>query len=58
VLLSGFAPQYAYELGALDATIPFEELRQKSHINPKARAIGDATDFSKRIREGLPRPSM
>ncbi len=58
VLLSGYAPQYAYELGALDTTIPFEELRQKSHINPKARAVGGDPDFSKKIREGLPRPSM
>lgn len=57
VLLSGYAPQYAYELGALDATIPFEELRQKSYINPKAHAAGDDPEFSKKIREGLPRPS-
>jgi hypothetical protein len=58
VLLSGYAPQYAYELGALDATIPFEELRQKSYINPKAHAAGDDPEFSKKIREGLPKPSM
>jgi hypothetical protein len=56
VLLSGYAPRYAYELGAVDATIPFEELRQKSQINPKARAVGDAPDFSAKNREGLPRP--
>jgi hypothetical protein len=58
VLLSGYAPRYAYELGALDATIPFEELRQKSYINPKAHAAGDDPEFSKKIREGLPKPSM
>lgn len=56
VLLSGYAPQYAYELGALDTTIPFEELRRRSHINPKSRAVGDAPDFSAKIREGLPKP--
>jgi len=55
VLLSGYAPQYAYELGALDTTIPFEELRKESYINPKARAIGDDPQFSRKIREGLPR---
>jgi hypothetical protein len=54
VLLSGYAPQYAYELGALDTTIPFEELRNESYINPKARAIGDDPQFSRKIREGLP----
>jgi hypothetical protein len=56
VLLSGYAPQYAYELGALDATIPFEELRTRSYINPKSRASGDGPDFSHQIRVGLPRP--
>jgi hypothetical protein len=56
VLLSGYAPQYAYELGALDTTTPFEELRKKSYINPKARIIGDDPEFSRKIREGLPSP--
>lgn len=55
VLLSGYAPQYAYENGSLDTRIPFEELRKKSYINPKARAIGDDSQFSRKIREGLPR---
>ena len=56
VLLSGYAPQYAYELGGLDTRIPFEELRKRSYINPKARAIGDDPEFSRKIREGLPAP--
>jgi hypothetical protein len=55
VLLSGYAPQYAYENGSLDTRIPFEELRKLSYINPKARAIGDDPQFSHKIREGLPR---
>jgi Domain of unknown function (DUF4105) len=56
VLLSGYAPQYAYDLGALDTRLPFDELRNKSYINPKAHAIGNDPDFSRRIRERLPRP--
>jgi hypothetical protein len=56
VLLSGYAPQYAYELGALDASMPFEELRRRSYINPRAHAVGDDPGFSTKIREGLPRP--
>jgi hypothetical protein len=56
VLLSGYAPHYAYELGGLDTTIPFEELKRRSQINSKVRAIGDDPDFSRKIREGLPRP--
>jgi hypothetical protein len=57
VLLSGYAPQYAYGLGALDARLPFEELRRRSYINPKARAAGAAEDFSVKIRENLPVPA-
>ena len=56
VLLSGYAPQYAYENGSLDTRIPFEELRKLSHINPKAQAVGDDPEFSRKIREPLPRP--
>jgi len=55
VLLSGYAPQYAYEQGSLDTRIPFEELRKLSYINPKAVALGDDPEFSRKIRAGLPR---
>jgi hypothetical protein len=57
VLLSGYAPQYAYGLGALDTRLPFEELRRRSYINPKARAAGETEDFPIRIRENLPIPA-
>jgi hypothetical protein len=56
VLLSGYAPQYAYELGALDTHLTFDELRKRSYINPKASALGDDPEFSHKIRQGLPRP--
>ena len=55
VLLSGYTPLYAYEMGGLDDSLPFEELRARSYINPKAQAIGDAPDFSVRIREEMER---
>jgi hypothetical protein len=32
VLLSGYAPQYAYENGSLNKRIPFEKLRKLSCI--------------------------
>ncbi|GFK95972.1 hypothetical protein NNJEOMEG_03845 [Fundidesulfovibrio magnetotacticus] len=54
ILFSGYAPQYVYELGGLEDSLPFEELKAKSYVNPKARAAGDAPDFSARIRSGLP----
>lgn len=53
VLLSGYTPLYAYELGALDTSLPFGELRERSYINPKAHAIGNDPEFSRKIREGL-----
>jgi Domain of unknown function (DUF4105) len=56
VLLSGYAPQYAYERGRLDQSISFEELKRRSHINDAAHAADQDPDFSRRIRVGLPRP--
>jgi hypothetical protein len=54
ILLSGYTPLYAYELGALDTRLPFSELRKVSHINPKAHVLGNDLEFSRKIREGLP----
>ena len=56
VLLSGHFPEYLYELGSLDTGLPFEELKAQSLINDKAHAADQAADFSRRIRESLPRP--
>ena len=50
ILLSGHTPEYAYELGKLDQSLPFEELRRRSRVNDRARAANDAPDFSQRIR--------
>lgn len=36
VLLSGYAPEYVYERGNLDTSLPFAELRQRGHINARA----------------------
>ena len=55
ILLSGYTPLYAYEIGGLDDTLPFEELRARSYINPKAQVIGDAPDFAVKIREEMKR---
>lgn len=57
ILLSGYTPLYAYGLGALDTRLPFTELRKASYINPKAHVIGNDPEFSKKIRDGLPRPN-
>jgi hypothetical protein len=56
VLLSGYTPLYAYELGRLDTRLPFDELKRRSHINAAAQAADQAADFSQRIRAGVPKP--
>jgi len=45
ILLSGYAPAYAYEIGRLDTSLPFADLKRLSHINARAQASGDAPDF-------------
>ena len=54
VLLSGYAPQYAYERGRLDTSLPFDELKRRSRVNDRVHTAGLGPDFSRRIREGLP----
>jgi hypothetical protein len=54
ILLSGYTAEYAYEMGRLDRSLPFDELRRRSHVNAAARAADAAPDFSRRIRAGLP----
>jgi hypothetical protein len=51
ILLSGYAPLYAYELGLLDTSVSFEELKKSAYVNPKAHAIGNDPEFSRKIRE-------
>ncbi len=56
VLLSGYVPDYLYELGRLDTTRPFPELERLSLVNERAHAADRDAAFSQRIREGLPLP--
>jgi uncharacterized protein DUF4105 len=57
VLLSGYVPEYVYDLGRLDTTRPFPELEQMSRVNARAHAADKDPAFSQRIREGLPFPA-
>jgi hypothetical protein len=54
MLVNGFGAELLYERGAIDTSMPFAELRKLSHINARAVAAGNSTDFSDRIRVGLP----
>ena len=52
VLVSGHLPEYLYEQGKLDTSVPFAELQRRAYINPLAQAADQAADFSQRIRAG------
>jgi len=51
VLMPAYSDELAYKIGLIDNTIPFEELRNKYHINERALQYADSPDFSKMIRE-------
>ena len=51
ILASGYVPEYLYESGRLDTSVPFPELQRRAHVNARAQAADSATDFSRRIRE-------
>lgn len=55
LFLNGYFDELAYDIGAIDRSLPFSVLRAKSHINAQARAAADDPRFSVRIRAGLPR---
>jgi uncharacterized protein DUF4105 len=54
ILASGHVDEMAYELGAVDRSLPFQELRRRSRINERSKAAGRGRAFSKIIRKGLP----
>jgi hypothetical protein len=54
VLLSGYVPEYAYEVGRLDRSLPFRELKRRAHINGLAQSADSTVDFSELIRLGMP----
>ena len=54
MLLNGHLDELLYERGALATNLPFAELKKLSNINARAKAAGQAADFSQQIREGLP----
>jgi hypothetical protein len=55
ILINGKGDELLYErhLIATDG-LPFAELKERSHINDRARAADQDPEFSRRIREGVP----
>lgn len=57
VLLSGYLPGYLKDIGAVRQDMPLEELVRLGRISERAKAISlDDPDFSRLIREGVPKP--
>jgi len=54
IILNGLADKNAYLNHTIDTSLPFGELKKISRINNRAMATDDASDFSTRIRNGLP----
>ena len=57
LFLNGYLDELAYDIGAIDRSLPFPVLKAKSYINERAKAANDDPRFSILIREGLPRMS-
>jgi Domain of unknown function (DUF4105) len=57
ILLSGYLPDYLYELGRIDTAKPFADLEKLSRVNERAHAADKDASFSQRLRQGLPKPA-
>ena len=54
ILANGRLDELLYERGAIDTSLPFADLRERSDITAKAKAAGTDPAFSRDIREALP----
>ena len=50
ILASGYAPEYLYDSGRLDTSLPFAQLTQQGYVNPIAQTLGHDADFAQSIR--------
>ena len=54
ILASGYLPDYLHEQGLLAPSTPFSELQRRGQVDARAREADQASDFSRRIRAGIP----
>lgn len=54
IIANGFIDKMLYERKAIDTSLPFPELKQRSLINQRAKGRDKTLDFSQVIRAGLP----
>jgi hypothetical protein len=53
ILASGYAPEYLYDMGRLDTSMPFEEIKQRGYVSPIAQNMDASSDFSQKIRTNI-----
>jgi hypothetical protein len=54
MLANGHGDELLYERGAIATNLPLPEIKQRAHINARARAADKSSDFSRLIRQGVP----
>ena len=54
MLVNGYGDTLLYERGMIATNLPFAELKERSHINARAREADNLADFSRLIRRDLP----
>jgi hypothetical protein len=57
LIVNGYLPDYAYDRGAIDTSMPLVRLREIAKIDERTRADGLSPDFSRAIRVGVPSPA-
>ncbi|KQY22527.1 DUF4105 domain-containing protein [Rhizobium sp. Root482] len=57
LIVNGYLPDYAYDRGAIDTSMPLARLREIAKIDERAQADGLSPEFSRAIRFGVPSPT-
>lgn len=54
IIANGYLDEMLYERGAINTSLPFQELKALSFINTRAKGLDKSPDFSRMIRIGFP----
>jgi hypothetical protein len=54
MLLNGHGDSLLYERGMISTNLPLAVLKDRAHVNARARAAGQDSNFSRLIRKGVP----
>jgi hypothetical protein len=54
MLVNGHSDELLYERGLIATNLPLPALKEKCHINARARAADQAADFSRLVRQDVP----